>query len=443
MASNSRGSKPSKSSVDQLVAVTGMPREQAKHLLTLCHGDVQLAINFHLEDSEGASSSQVRDPIPPQQEVLVDNQEYGNYGRRVKRSLHSVFDSFRDFQVESRRQEELLSGSSVNVKRRNLEDLFRPPLDLVCQGTFHDARDVGIARKKWLMVNVQNVLEFACQILNRDIWSDKAIRTIVKEEFIFWQVYFDSSEGQRYSAFYNVTEWPYVAIIDPRTGECMRVWNHIESATFCDDLLEFLYQHHFEEQPSPKKIKTGETGDEEPTSAISNETHEPIVEESPVLVSVSAGEGTSASEPINVLDDEPPQSEETTKKSIIDADEEEQLAAAIKASLTETLTNGSSVDSSLRKSGEIETIRMHWGNGSGVETSFMLRYPDGTREIIIVPSKAPVKILTSYVATKGYSPNQYMLVVNFPRRVLSSMEQTVTIEELKLHRQETVFVELR
>ena len=50
------------------------------------------------------------------------------------------------------------------------------------------ARDVGIAENKWLMVNVQNVMEFSCQMLNRDIWSNKAIRTIVKEEFIFWQV---------------------------------------------------------------------------------------------------------------------------------------------------------------------------------------------------------------------------------------------------------------
>lgn len=58
---------------------------------------------------------------------------------------------------------------------------------------FFQARDAGVALQKWLMVNVQNVLEFSCQILNRDIWSNKAINTVIKEHFIFWQVSFVNS----------------------------------------------------------------------------------------------------------------------------------------------------------------------------------------------------------------------------------------------------------
>ena len=61
---------------------------------------------------------------------------------------------------------------------------------------------------------------------------------------VIFQVYNDSAEGQRYSAFYNVTDWPYVAIIDPRTGECMRVWNKIDAASFCEILLEFLFREY-------------------------------------------------------------------------------------------------------------------------------------------------------------------------------------------------------
>jgi len=38
------------------------------------------------------------------------------------------------------------------------------------------------------MVNVQNVREFVCQVLNRDVWSDPRVKAIVKENFIFWQV---------------------------------------------------------------------------------------------------------------------------------------------------------------------------------------------------------------------------------------------------------------
>ncbi|KAJ9587211.1 hypothetical protein L9F63_019291, partial [Diploptera punctata] len=354
MASNSKSNKYPKASIDQLMAVIGVSKDVAKHLLSVCHGDVQMAVNLFLEDSEGslniASTSQVRDPIPPQQEVLVQDPGFSTYNTRFKRTVHSVFDSFRDFQVETSRQEEMLSGSDFSPKLKKLEDLFRPPLDLVLHGTFQDARDVGVAQKKWLMVNVQNVMEFACQILNRDIWSNKAIRTIVKEQFIFWQVYCDSAEGQRYSAFYNVTDWPYVAIIDPRTGECMRVWNKIEVSSFCDILLEFLCQHHFDEQPASKRVKM------------------------------------------------------TQEKSIVDANEDEQLAAAIKASLVDSSASSSRKSSSSDTQPEI--TRLHFTSNDESESRFLLRYPDGSREIVVLPLSATVKALMSHMSTKGYSPER-------------------------------------
>ena len=168
---------------------------------------------------------------------------------------------------------------------------------------------------KWLMINIQNVQDFACQCLNRDVWSNDAVKTIIREHFIFWQVcclrargriwslmisrpspgqptgwrgkvgiitkrrcntfffsnkwwcfsscfycrkklfeipflawflkakytlffpcvslhlpcvepfislqvYHDSEEGQRYIQFYKLNKFPYISILDPRTGEC-------------------------------------------------------------------------------------------------------------------------------------------------------------------------------------------------------------------------------
>ena len=50
------------------------------------------------------------------------------------------------------------------------------------------AREVGCAKRKWLMINVQNVSEFTCQILNRDVWSNSVLKEIVRDNFIFLQV---------------------------------------------------------------------------------------------------------------------------------------------------------------------------------------------------------------------------------------------------------------
>lgn len=50
------------------------------------------------------------------------------------------------------------------------------------------AKDCGQLENKWLMINIQNVQDFACQCLNRDVWSNDAVKTIIREHFIFWQV---------------------------------------------------------------------------------------------------------------------------------------------------------------------------------------------------------------------------------------------------------------
>lgn len=49
-----------------------------------------------------------------------------------------------------------------------------------------------------------------------------------------FQVYHDSEEGRQYMQFYNIKDWPYVAVIDPVTGENMVVWNKLDCNTFCE-----------------------------------------------------------------------------------------------------------------------------------------------------------------------------------------------------------------
>ena len=75
-------------------------------------------------------------------------------------------------------------------KKRTLEELFKPPIDIMYKGDWQSARDAATAAKKWLLVNIQDAGEFQCQTLNRDVWSNEAVKTIIREHFLFWQVYY-------------------------------------------------------------------------------------------------------------------------------------------------------------------------------------------------------------------------------------------------------------
>lgn len=100
-----------------------------------------------------------------------------------------------------------------------LSDLYRPPVDISFCGSFQAARDYAKEQNRWLIVNVQDNSDFNCQVLNRDIWSNEKLREVMKRFFVFWQVAIDNSDGHRYQVFYSINVFPYVGIIDPRTGE--------------------------------------------------------------------------------------------------------------------------------------------------------------------------------------------------------------------------------
>ena len=254
--------------VEKLVSICGVELEVAKNLLEACGGNLEMAVDMHMEDNGGGGGGgasagvggedEVRAPIPQRQEVMVEPGFEGYVmNNRVNKShsqrrVRSVFDGFRDFQAEARTMEDRLdAGLPVSKsKKKTLEELFKPPLDLLYQGDWQSAREHASSSGRWLLVNIQNPQEFQCQVLNRDLWSNPGVKMIVKEHFVFWQQYKESDEAQRYMTFYTITDWPYVSIIDPRTGENMVTWSRIEAATFPELITEFLTLHPTLESPA-------------------------------------------------------------------------------------------------------------------------------------------------------------------------------------------------
>ncbi|KAI9158122.1 UBX domain-containing protein [Paramyrothecium foliicola] len=144
---------------------------------------------------------------------------------------------------------ETRSGENGSHARR-LQDLFRPPYDLMTRATWDEARALGKDEKKWIMVNLQDMNDFNCQALNRDIWKDETVRDLVAENFIFLQYDKDYADAEEYLTFYfpnqsheNPDNYPHVSIIDPRTGEQVKVWSgrpFPSAPEFHAELAEFL-----------------------------------------------------------------------------------------------------------------------------------------------------------------------------------------------------------
>jgi len=126
-----------------------------------------------------------------------------------------------------------------------LAEMYRPPFELMCQLPWDDARDEGKENEKWLLVNIQDPAIFDCQVLNRDIWKNDQVKDTVKENFLFMQYAKDDPRGNKYIQYYfqsrdNGDAYPHIAIVDPRTGEQVKVW----SGPPVPKPMEFLMQLH-------------------------------------------------------------------------------------------------------------------------------------------------------------------------------------------------------
>lgn len=129
-----------------------------------------------------------------------------------------------------------------------LAEMYRPPFEIMSRLPWDVARQEGRDNEKWLMVNIQDPSVFDCQVLNRDLWKDAGVRDTVKEHFIFMQYSKDDPRAGPYLQYYfqasDVSDnYPHIAIVDPRTGEQMKVWSGppvIKASDFLMQVHEFL-----------------------------------------------------------------------------------------------------------------------------------------------------------------------------------------------------------
>lgn len=163
---------------------------------------------------------------------------------------------------------------------------------------------MGKEDKKWILVNFQDNSIFQCQMLNRDIWKDKAIHALVKENFIFLQYTKNSLDAQQFMTFYfpansheNPDNFPHVSIVDPRTGEQVKVWSGIpfpSASDFHAQLVEFLDRYSLD--ASKKNPVAKDTAARPKVVDVDRMTEEEMLEMA-LQNSMAAANGGSSSTP--------------------------------------------------------------------------------------------------------------------------------------------------
>lgn len=197
------------------------------------------------EDDEADINELVREQLARRRDHAGSRP--GIFTQRIPQSQTSVWENTSADSSARRRELATATGgaSETSSKNSRLAELFRPPFEIMYQQPWDRARDEGKAEEKWLLVNIQDPPIFDCQRLNRDIWKNDDIKATVRENFIFMQYAKDDPRGQEYINYYfhardSADAYPHIAIVDPRTGEQVKVW----SGPPVPDPVEFHAQLH-------------------------------------------------------------------------------------------------------------------------------------------------------------------------------------------------------
>lgn len=331
-----------------------------------------------------------------------------------------------------------------------LSALFRPPTDIAYVGSFATARKRATEIQCWLLVNVQDD-SFNSQVLNRDVWSDKELRKLIRRQFMLWQVDADSSEGRRFVAFYHVcNKLPYVCVIDPRTGEEIWKSSNPKQSTILPDLKQFLLDH--------KDFSSELQAEDDNAPSTSTKRQAIVIDDD-----IDNGPSTSSS---NTQNSDLQHAKKRSK--IMELSEQEQIALAIRNSMRE---NGGSHKNnsdneyednddddfgSVEEFGEEDTkaaceqtsYEVNLGSAKNELTMLKLRLLDvkGSDEIVQLrwPSDTKMQVLRQFIAQchSHIAKQPYKLICAFPRKTLESSDDNSTLKELGLHPSANLHVNL-
>ncbi|XP_076236652.1 UBX domain-containing protein 7 [Calliopsis andreniformis] len=439
--------------IEKFIEVTGGTEATAHQYLSLTDGNVEAAISLMFEGGQAPEPElvnlepEVRPPILPTQEVLVPSDPVCSFPRLS----NNVYDTFRDFAVETQRQEEEMTRR-VGIKHisqrksKRLEDLFRPPCNILFLGSFLEARDRAKKLNRWLLVNIQNPQEFDCQILNRDVWSNQQIQEIVKDHFVLWQVLSNTSDGKRYIDLYKVTEYPYLALIDPRTGECMQTYNRITV-----DILMSVLNDMLSTYPSPECVtndsfhlpKNWESSTASTTkNSVSNSMMNDSSSSSSKSSSTSSSSSSKTTRPVfdNLSDLKNHNGTTTIQSSSSSTTMYASQNISKKRRMDESDVNKQNQETIAKD----ETAEVK-SDSNKIKTSsesirLCLRLPSGKKETISMYAVDTVEDFVNKMQSMGFPPSDHTYLVPFPKTNIGELSPETHLSNTILFPANTVFI---
>lgn len=203
----------------QFVEMTGSDPDTAMYFLEMSGFDLESALNLMF-------SGDIPPPVP--------SSSTSNTNHFSDSVQNDPFHSFGDYEGDSirvadpvRQQVLLDPGHSGGMNARmafsraedpSVEWMFSPPHHLSFPGTLAEARATAKNDHKWILVNIQCDKAFSSHLLNRDVWTNDTLVSLIRSNFVFWQRGTTSQDGKMFCSIHGMSteganDFPLIGIV--------------------------------------------------------------------------------------------------------------------------------------------------------------------------------------------------------------------------------------
>ncbi|CDS37245.1 UBX [Echinococcus multilocularis] len=385
---------------------------------------------------------------------------------------------------------------SPDQKRITLEQLFAPPYDLMHSGNLRQAMEAARIRRKWILVSLYDDSCFDCRVLNRDVWKDYRIISLIKKNVIFIQFNIKSPDGMLYrNRFTCIDSATHIAFLNPFTGEQKIFWNHLKTpreilsvlskfllahptplGSDCDisktntfattvanvsgpylrsapgetELAEFsgLESKHYPLKTRRLKAANGTSASALPSASAHGSATHTSPEALTATPSTSSGFTTTAKHSSSLKRRSLDVSSEAgpSKRSLVEVDadflrfvdlaleEDDEEDSKILYEDVDSLISGEEKPAASVK--ELPPV-------TDPTNAFRvaLRFPHGQRTVLSLEPSLRLKSLFSYLKSKGYPSSKFELVRVYPRLRLNDLPPMSRIDEIGLAKSDSLFLQ--
>lgn len=217
---------------ETFIAITGCSPDEVDQWFQLGDNNLDRSVEIYYSMS-GIDNFNINESCDPSKNSIIP--EPSQFSIPAEDEIRKPDEIKRQRLIDDEDMYEMENYTTPTIWNEN----FNPTTDHIrYKGNFNGAKKFSVKKNKLLIINMQLEDDINSMNLNRNIWNDELIISIIENKYTFMQLYSKNKSCKQLANFYNIFEFPSILIINPLTG--ILIWKSNKTNMLKEDLVSII-----------------------------------------------------------------------------------------------------------------------------------------------------------------------------------------------------------